>query len=90
MVFLARKSSAHNYGGVISGIIAIVATSATIRDNLYRVFKKYREAPDNFLELSNEVTDSRLIVDKLKDTVETLPLTLTGKDGKRDLRKLLD
>lgn len=55
-------------------IIGLAATDVQIGDALYKVIGKFKDAPDDFLGPSNEITDFRLIVARLKDIIE-MPLS---------------
>jgi hypothetical protein len=57
---------------VIASAIAVIATSATCAKTLLGIIKDLRDAPDDLLVLSNEVTNITCIIDEAKEVCEGL------------------
>ncbi|KAI9791850.1 MAG: hypothetical protein M1816_003395 [Peltula sp. TS41687] len=55
----------------ISAIIGLVAIGASASHSLYNLVDTVRDAPNEFLALSNEVTDFRLVLSRFKDAWQT-------------------
>lgn len=73
----------------VSAIVALVAAGAKAGDSLYTLIDTIKDAPSEFLDLSNEVSDFRLIISKIIEAQEFEDLT-TNKGSKDELSTILE
>lgn len=66
----------------VSAIVGLIAVGAKVSDSIYTLIDTLKDAPNEFLALSNEVTDFQLVLSKVIEVRESGEVSV--KDDRTD------
>lgn len=66
----------------VSAIVGLIAVGAKVSDSIYTLIDTLKDAPNEFLALSNEVTDFQLVLSKVIEVRESGEVS--AEDGRTD------
>lgn len=67
---------------LVSAIVGLIAVGAKVSDSIYTLIDTLKDAPNEFLALSNEVTDFQLVLSKVIEVRESGEVS--AEDGRTD------